>query len=115
MIEGEDCDGELDMAIITSVQQYSVPIGPVTATGFLFLTEPFEDSFTHGTLAVLGLVEASFAAMVDGSPVCINLIGIVVCIKFDFLAREFVGAIRESGSEEKFDASADWQRIVSLR
>lgn len=100
------------MASIVSVQNYTVEIGPITAVGFLFVMEPFKESFTHGTLAVDDLVHVAFSALVNGGPVCVKVLGQVFCIKFDALNQEFVGRLDNADSDKH--APTEWTRIVRL-
>jgi hypothetical protein len=101
------------MASITSVQPFTAMIGPVSATGVLFVTAPLADSFAHGALTVDGFVQASFAVLIYGAPVCVKVLDAIVCIKFDVVTATLVGAVSKS-DEKQLEASTSWHRLIDF-
>jgi hypothetical protein len=72
------------------IRPFKVDLGAATATGFLLLADPVEDSLVRGTLNVLGLENVSFEARI-AEPFEVTLLGVTIVIKFDVASRAFTG------------------------
>lgn len=84
------------MPSIVEERPFQADLGPATATGFLFVTDPVEDSFVRGTLNVLGLEDVSFEALVE-RPFQVTVRGIDISISFDPVLRAFTGSAGQGG------------------
>jgi len=82
---------------VIEARPFDADLGPATATGFLFIVDPVEDSFVCGTLSVLGLEDVSFEARLPGPPVRINVLKVTVVISFDPVLRAFTGSAEQPG------------------
>jgi hypothetical protein len=80
---------------IVQVRPFTADLGPATATGFLFVANPIEDSFVRGTLNLLGLENVSFEARVD-APFQASLLNVAIVIKFDIPAQSLVGLTEQN-------------------
>ena len=86
---------------IIETRPFEADLGPATATGFLFIADPIEDSLIRGTLNVLGLEKVSFEARVPGPPLHINVLNVSVVIGFVPVLRAFTGAATQGGAAPK--------------
>jgi hypothetical protein len=74
------------------VRPFEADLGIATATGFLFIADPIEDSVISGILNVLELEDVSFEARLAGPPLHINTLGVTVVISFDPVRHAFTGS-----------------------
>ena len=81
------------MSSTAQARPFTADLGPATATGFLFVGNPIEDSIIRGTLNVLGVEDVSFEARVAGPPFQVNVLGVAVVISFDSVLRAFTGRL----------------------
>jgi hypothetical protein len=70
---------------------FKADLGAATATGFLFVADPIDESVVRGTLNVLGLEDVSFEGRVDDPPFQVTVLGVTVVIKFKITSRAFMG------------------------
>jgi hypothetical protein len=77
---------------IVETRPFTADLGAATATGFLLVADPIEDSIVRGTLRVLGIEDVSFEARVDGPPFEVTVLGVTVIIRFDIALRQFIGS-----------------------
>jgi hypothetical protein len=83
------------MPNIVAERPFQANLGPATATGFLFIADPAQDSFVRGVLNVLGLEDVTFEARVDGPPIQITVLNVKIVIKFDADLRSFIGTAHQ--------------------
>jgi hypothetical protein len=105
------------MASIVSIQHYAADIGPVTATGVLYLTDPPDDSFAQGSVSVEGVVQTTFMVRVDGDPISISIpiLALTLTIKFDIPTYAFVARVEEFKPKENSGIASNWKPIGSFK
>jgi hypothetical protein len=91
------------------IRPFKADLGATTATGFVFVADPIEDSIIRGTLNVLGLENVSFEARVPGPPLRITVLNVTVVISFDPVLRAFTVTATQAG-----DASLAPTTIIGL-
>jgi hypothetical protein len=80
------------------VRRFETDLGSASATGFLFVANPIENSLIRGTLNVLGLEDVSFEARMTGPPLRINVLNVTVAISFGPILRAFTGSAAQAGA-----------------
>ena len=75
---------------------FKAGFGPATATGFLFVGKPNEESLVRRTLNILGLEKVSFEAYLAGPAFEATVLGVTVIIQFDRDSREFTGLTEQA-------------------
>jgi hypothetical protein len=85
------------MPSIVEERPFAADLGAATATGFLLVADPIEDSIVRGTLTVMGLEDVSFEARVD-RPFQVTLLKVTITISFDPVMRAFTGSAQQAGA-----------------
>jgi hypothetical protein len=80
------------------VRPFESDLGAATATGFLFVANPIENSLIRGTLHVLRLEDVSFEARMTGPSLRINVLNVTVAISFDPIRCAFTGSAARAGA-----------------
>jgi GNAT superfamily N-acetyltransferase len=89
---------------VICARQFTGVIGPVTVRGMLYLVNPLRHSFIDGTLSLEDLCETRIRVYADGAPICVQMLDITICLKFDEVAKEFAG-IAQSANERVLSVS----------